>query len=535
MPTIVDQWGRPIDRAVLAEPQTSRVASLANEYLTGHLDGLTPSKLKSILQEADNGNLVAQHRLFSDMEERDAHLNAEMGKRKLALLGLDWTITPPRNATAAEKAHAEWLTEVLTDAVDPIEDLILALMDGVGHGFAPVELTWRNEGRELLPAFQPIPQEWFQLNQARRELRLRDNSPEGAALNQFGWVFHAHGKPKLGYAGRAGLHRVLSWPFLYKAYSIGDFAEFLETFGLPIIVGKYMSGASAEDKSSLLRAVTALGHDARAIMPAEMELEISKIVGSGDKSPHLAMVDWADRAQSKAILGQTMSAESRSSGLGSGNAELHREVRQDILEADAREIAGTITRDLLYPMIALNRGGIDGLRRCPRLVFNTAEPEDIKTYADAMPKLVGVGMRVKTEWAHEKLGIPLAKDGDPVLTVAQPADVLTPALRPEPGQKTPAALASLASLASLAADRAALQRDAFDDLVDSMGDEWESGLGPLVSPIERLAEECKDFEEFQRRLSEAIGQMDASAVADLLARGLFAAYLDGRAVPGKAK
>lgn len=115
-----------------------------------------------------------------------------------------------RNASAAEKAHADWLTEVLTDAVDPIEDLILALMDGVGHGFAPVELEWRSEGRELLPAFYPRPQEWFRLDRSRREIRLRDMSADGAALMSFGWVFLTHGKAKTGYIGRMGLHRVLS-------------------------------------------------------------------------------------------------------------------------------------------------------------------------------------------------------------------------------------------------------------------------------------------------------------------------------------
>lgn len=530
---IVDQHGNPIDQGVLKEPQTSSVVALQNEYLTSNLDGLTPARLAATLRNADNGDLVAQHRLFADMEERDAHLAAEIGKRKLALLGIDWTIEPPRNATAAEKAHAEWLTEVLTDAVDPIEDLILALMDGVGHGFAPVELEWRDEGGERLPSFHPRPQEWFRLDQHRREIRLRDNSPDGAALAPFGWVFHTHGKAKTGYLGRMGLHRVLAWPFLYKAYAIGDFAEFLETFGLPIIVGKYFTGASDQEKASLRNAVTSLGHDARAIMPAEMELEIQKIVGGGEKSPHLAMVDWADRAQSKAILGQTMSAEAKSGGLGSGNADLHREVRHDILEADAREIAGTITRDLLYPLIALNRGNIDGLRRCPRLVFDCSEPEDIKTFADAVPKLVGVGMRIKTEWMHEKLGIPLAGEKDETLTVATPADVLNPELRPAPGKKTPIDKAALAALS--ATDRAAAGRDAIDDLSDLMGEDWEKTMDGMVTPIERLADECKSLEEFRNRLPEAIEQMSAADVADVLARGLFAAYLDGRAIPGKAK
>lgn len=527
---IVDQYGAQIDRTVLKEPQTARIAALQNEYLTGHLDGLTPARLARTLRAADNGDLVAQHRLFADMEERDAHLQAEMSKRKLALLGLDWSIVPPRNATAAEKAHAEWLTEVLTDAVDPLEDLILALMEGVGHGFAPVELEWRNEGGELLPSFHPRPQEWFQLDRNRREIRLRDQSADGAALAAFGWCFHTHGKAKTGYAQRLGLYRTLVWPFLYKSYAVGDFAEFLEIYGLPMIVGKYYSGASNEEKASLLRAVTSLGHDARAIMPAEMDIEIQECSSSGSRSVHLEMVDWAERSISKSILGQTMSAEAKAGGLGSGNAQLHKEVRHDILEADAREIGGTITRDLLYPLIALNRGNIDGLRRCPRLVFDCSEPEDIKAYADAVPKLVGVGMRIKTEWLHEKLGVPLAGEKDETLAVAAPANVLNPELRPEPGKKTPVdKAAALAALSALGAPVIADQ-DAIDAALAALPPavlqaQMDQMIGGLLSELEKAG----SYEQAMAILAGKFPTLDAGKLESLLARAMFAAEVWGAA------
>jgi phage gp29-like protein len=524
---LVDQYGRAIDRGALREPQTARIATLANEYLAGQLDGLSPARLANTLRAADDGDLWAQHRLFSDMEERDAHLYAELGKRKRAILCLDWTIEPPRNATAAEKAHADWLTEILTDAADPFEELLVALMDGIGHGFAPVELEWRKEGGELLPSFLPRPQEWFRLDSARRNITLRDVSVDGAPLTPFGWVMHTYGKAKTGYLGRGGLHRVLVWPFLYKAFAIGDFAEFLETFGLPMIVGKYFAGASDDEKASLLRAVTALGHDARAIMPADMALEIQTVTASGTASPHLAMVDWAERSQSKAILGQTMSAEAKSTGIGSGNADLHDAVRHDILKADARQVEGTITRDLLYPLVALNRGNIDGLARCPRLVFDTGEAEDIAAYADSLPKLAGVGLRIPVKWAHEKLRIPEADDGEAALGAAAPAVTTNPE-PPMPKPDKPAALAALA-----AQERAQAEQDALDLLSVLMGEEWQPSMDGLLSPIDRLAADAASLEDFRDRLPEVIAQMDSRVVADLLQRGLFAAYTAGRAVPGK--
>lgn len=423
MPRIIDQYGNAIEPSALAEPQTSRVAWLQHQTLTPMLAGLTPTRLAATLRAADEGNLVEQHRLFADMEERDAHLRAEIDKRRSALTMLDWDIVAPPDATAAEKATVQWVEDVLKNAIDPMEDLILTLMEAVGHGFGVVELEWSRWGGELLPSFHPRPQEWFCLDQSRTEIRLRSAAAYGEVLRPFGWVWHAPSKAKTGYGGRLGLHRTLSWPFIYKVYALSDFAEYLETFGLPIIVGKYHNGASADERSSLLRAVTALGHDARAIMPADMQLEINKVAGGGGSSgdtPHLAMLAWCEKAMSKAILGQTLTTEGGAVGSGGyALGQVHAAVRRDILRADARSLAATLTRDLVYPLIALNRQGAGQLdpRRCPQLRFELNEAEDIAIYADALPKLLSVGLRIDRAWVQEKLRIPEPEHEDNLLVM----------------------------------------------------------------------------------------------------------------------
>lgn len=524
-PTILDQFGHPFtQREALAAPQTSTVAALANQYIRSAIDGLTPARAARILRDADNGDITAQQELFDDMEDRDAHLAGEMGKRAGALLGLDWSIEAPRDANAAEKNAAAWVTEVLQDYVDDFEDLLLAMMAGVGRGFAPIELEWSRVGSEWLPAFNPRPQTWFRLSLDRRELHLKDGSADGATPWPFGWIMHTHGKARTGYLGRLGILRPLVWPFLYRAYSMGDFAEFLETYGLPIIVGKYFSGATDAEKSSLMRAVAALGHDARAIMPADMELEINTVTGGAGGSHHLAMVEWAEKAISKAILGATLT--SGADGKSSTNAlgKIHNEVRMDILRSDTRQIAGTLTRDLIYPLIALNKGGIDGLRRCPRLVFDTGEAEDIKLFSEALPPLVELGMGVPMEWAHAKLRIPQAKDNEAVLSKAPAAAPIPPdnagkkgsaaataaLAAQEPGETFPDQLALDAGLDALPPD--GLQRMA------------ESTLKPVLDLIQGAA----DYAQVHEALAQLYPDMPTAALEALLARCYFAAEVWGR-------
>lgn len=514
MSTILDQHGRPIDRAVFAAPQTANISALENRYLVPMLGGLTPVRLDRVLREADAGNLFEQHRLFADMEERDAHLRSEMDKRRNAVASLNWSVVPPRNPTPAETKAAEWVKEMLTDAVDPLEDMLLSLMEGVGHGFAAVELEWRQEGQYRLPTYLPRPQEWFTLDESRSTINLIDGSSYGAALRPFGWVMHTHGKPKSGYMGRAGLHRTLVWLFLYKAYALGDFAEFLETYGLPIIVGKYFAGASADEKSSLMRAVTALGHDARAIMPDGMSIEINEVSAAGS-SAHLEMVRWAEKSQSKSILGQTLTTDAGDGGGGSfALGKVHDGVRMDLARGDARQISGTITRDLIYPMVAVNMPGIEGLSRCPRFVLETEQPEDMAAYANALPKMVAVGFQIPLKWAQERLHIPQPRDGEAILTLRS--------------ARAPGDIAAKAALsAAIPAPAAAPAPSPVADIVAQLGNAVAPVWANQIDQVGVMVAKATSLASLQDDMLAAFGGAAQETMVQLMAAAFALAELKG--------
>lgn len=516
---ILDQHGQPIDRGVLKAPQTSRIASLANQFIqSGAARNLSPAKIGRALAAADEGDLLTQADMFDDMLERDAHLSAEMAKRHLAILGLDWDILPPRNASAAEKKNAAWVKEVLQDTPE-FGDLLLSMMQAVGHGFAPIELEWRQDGKEFLPSFAARPQNWFRLDTTRREFRLADASTDGQALLPFGWIMHTAREARTGYLGRLGLMRTLAWPWLYKNYSIGDFAEFLESYGLPIIVGKYQPGATDAEKDTLLAAVAALGHDARAIMPDDMKLEIVQVTGGGSARPlHLTMVDWAEKSMSKCLLGATLT--SQADGASSTNAlgQVHNEVRGDIAAADARQVAGTLTRDLVYPLLALNRGGVDSLRRCPRLSFLTEEPEDLKALAEALPPLVAIGVQVPASYVNERAKIPLPAEGEAVLGArVTPAPPVTP--------KTPAALAALAA----GGGGSASVPDPVDAIAEQLAQAGDRPWGEVLDSVRRVVEQADSLDALQADLLAAYGGLPTAKLTAIMTLALASAELAGMA------
>ena len=96
-PTRPPRAARPAPAALRGAMQTESGASaplLYLEQLPNLTHGLTPGRLRRILADAEQGDIMEQHALFADMEDRCEHLACEIGKRKRALLTLEWDIIP---------------------------------------------------------------------------------------------------------------------------------------------------------------------------------------------------------------------------------------------------------------------------------------------------------------------------------------------------------------------------------------------------------------------------------------------------------
>lgn len=513
--------GQPIQIGDLAEPQTSRVGFLHQEWQGHPARGLTPSRLSSILLAAEQGDVIAQYELYEDMEERDGHILAEMSKRRRAVSGLAWDIVPPRNPTPQEEREAEEL-KLLLQEIDDLEGALFDTTDAIGKGFACQELEWhRVDGVWLPKLIVHRPQSWFRLHRGfTQEIRLRDNSSEGATLQPFGWITHTH-RARSGYLERASLFRALVWPYLFKNYSVGDLAEFLEIYGIPLRIGKYPPGASEKEKLTLLRALVSIGHNAAGIVPDGMSLDF-KDTADGDAKAFQLMIDWCERTQSKVILGATLTSQADRGSNTNALGAVHDEVRKELKDSDAKQVAATISRDLVYPIAALNGMARNGFRRCPRLRLDIAENKDVKVMADALPRLVDLGMRVPVKWAHEELGIPQAEDDDDVLTrPPTPAPLDFPPPAPVPGPPGQAALAA----------RRGRERPATlsERIADRLGREADVHLEGWLEQLEAAIEESPDLATFRARLDRDFAELPVEQLNSLVAQALLTAELGGRA------
>lgn len=504
-------------------PETALQTDAAQITATGRViadhpsNFITPAKMRGLFEDAESGDITAQHELFADIEERDSDIGANMGTRKRALLTLDWRVSPPRNATPQEEKLAEAAFEMM-DGLGGFDDLLIDLMDAVGHGFAALEIEWRlSDGLYLPHRFTHRPQSWFKWDKDDTLLLKTPDNPMGTELWPLGWVVHSH-KSRSVQQARNGLFRTLAWLYMFKHYAVHDFAEFLELYGMPIRIGKYGAGATDGEKRTLLRAVAEIGHNAAGIMPEGMEIELHNAASgtTAASNPFLQMAEWCEKSAARLILGQTLT--SGADGKSSTNAlgMIHNEVRRDLLVSDAKQIAQTITQQIILPFVQVNFGDA---ARTPRFEFDTREAADIAVFADALPKLVDVGVQIPEGWVRDKLVIPEAAEGEKVLarTVAD-----------NPVNRT-----ALAALSARMPQQAAVSRE--QAILEAAADEafaqpdFNAQLNPIVRQAVAALAACDSYEEADAALTALYPNLDNRELETYMRNALFLSDLLGQA------
>lgn len=515
---LLDQYERPIDLSKLREEEAGPTVTGVRQVVTGHpAQGLTPVRLARILREAEEGDATRYLELAEEMEEKDLHYLAVLGNRKRAVAQLEITVEPASDS-ADDEANAQLVRDFL--ARDELEDELCDILDAIGKGYSVTEIIWEMSERQWMPQRLEwrYPQ-WFETDREDgRTLRLRDiEGPRD--LSPFKYITHLH-KAKSGLPIRGGLARPVAWAYLFKNYDIKDWVAFAEIYGQPLRLGKYGPGATPEDKATLLRAVRSISTDAAAIIPASMEIEFveAKLTGNIDLYERLA--EFFDKQISKGVLGQTLTTEVGSSGSYAAS-KTHNEVREDIERSDARQLAGSLNRDLGRPIVDLNRGP---QKAYPKIKIGRQEQTNVEELSDSLAKLVPLGLRVSATEVRGKIGMEEPQGDDELLGRPE-----TPApAEGEPGQAEASARRCPGCGTVHAAARGKPRYPA-DDLADAMEAASGEAMDEMIAVIGRLVEESADMAELSERLLEIYPEISATDLGETLAKALTLAELKGRA------
>lgn len=497
MVTLYDHRGRPVRPAELTrELAAPSVASVRSIWREPEADGLTPTRLGTILRNAAQGDADAYLTLAEEMEERDWHYSSVLRTRKLAVAGLPVAVEAgsdsPDDARIADEVRA------LTQAPE-FPDLVADLLDGIGKGYAVAEILWQRSSSSWRPRYEWRDPRFFCFDRdSGRELRLRDvGAPDGVALPPYKFIVHTP-RLKSGIALRGGLARLASAAYMCKSFAVKDWLAFAEVFGMPIRVGRYGSSATEQDIQKLISAVANIGTDAAAVLHESMKLELEAApTGAGGAELFRGLAEWLDKQVSKAVLGQTMTTEDGSSYAQAG---VHNEVRGDLVRADARQLSASLNRDLVRPFVDLNFGARAAY---PRIAVYVEEAEDLKALAESLPPFIDRGARVSMRAILDRFGLAEPKEGEEILGPVNAREA-QPAMQ----------------RARMRQEEARLLED---ELVEEMLADWRPAMEPVLAPIEDAVRRATSFEDLQRELDRTADAVDSNRLIRELAIAMFKA------------
>lgn len=509
MVMLLDQYGQPLRREILTKRQTEPllggVRSVRDNFDSA---GITPQRMAQVFKEANEGFATAQFDLAEQIEEKDAHYMSVLNTRKRAVIDLEFTVEAA-DASAEAEADAQFVRDFVEGAV--FEASLYDILDAIGKGVSYSEIVWDTSARQWdIAEIIHAPQKWFEFDRIDgRTPRLIGDANERIDLDLYKYIVHFH-KSKTGLPIRSGLVRPCAWMWLFKNFSFKDWAVFADAYGQPIRIGKYDAGASAEDREVLLQAVTNIGSDLGAIIPASMSVEFVRDTGATSTVDLFErFIRIADEQISKAVLGQTSTTDAMQGGGIAGN-ESHNEVRGDIRGSDARQLAATLNAQLIQPYVYLNRGA---RRKYPQLRIGRAEQIDTVKELGLAKGMAELGAKVSAKKMMDRLGLPEAEGDEDTLTPPQPA--------------APGLMARQSLLQKGLAATQAPAGDAINQLSGEMADEWEEVLNPLLTAIDAAVDAATSPEDLEQRLLDLSARLPVDAIAEKLAYAAFNARLAG--------
>ena len=282
---------------------------------------------------------------------RDAQVQATFMQRRLAVVSHQARVTPGGQHRQDIKA-AEFIRETLTHIRwDTVTDRMLY---GRFYGYAIAEALWARDGQYItLDKLKVRNRKRFVFDQDFKPKLITTDNPSGEVLPDLKFWFFATGADNDDEPYGLGLAHWLYWPVFFKRNQTKFWLIFLEKFGQPTTVGKYPSHASEAEQQRLHQAVRAIKADSGLTIPEGMVIELLEAARSGT-ADYAAFYDRMDATIAKVVLGQTMTTDDGSS---LSQAEVHSQVRDDIIEADARLINDSFNRSVIRWLVDWNFPG----------------------------------------------------------------------------------------------------------------------------------------------------------------------------------
>jgi hypothetical protein len=361
---------------------------------------------------------------------RDAYIKALMDERQRQVYQLRHHLEPDNPKDPYQKQVAEGLNKIIK-AIPGRHHFMRNLTDAMWYGRYANQVQWGSAvlgGERMLGITQhaPVNGDKIQFGFDRTPRIMVNHEMYGVPganlthgergplliLDKPEWrqrfVIHQHEITDADYydvlsagaIGGVGIRTHIYWTWWMRAEMSGWMMNYMQKVGtLGLMLVKYEDG-NATQKAQAEKVARDAGTEAAIAVPvprgdvnATSMIELVPASTQGVQALQSIIGDYFERHMERLIIGQTLSGNAESTGLGSSVANLHADTKFQILQADATNLDDTMTRDLIEVAKRWNYPWAD----FPvRYVSDVPRPNSDKL-VDAAEKMVVMGVALKAD------------------------------------------------------------------------------------------------------------------------------------------
>lgn len=375
-----------------------------------------------------SGLLMGVDQLYSTMYHEWDSLQKDVNDMSGAVRALEWTVMPNVRDGEEPTPEAQEVARVVSEAIwrrgrvplggfaHGFPEMIASMVHAIFRGWNVHQIEWANDGELVYPErYIQLPPQFLiwetRTGKPDRLLLVPDGqSGEGVpfADDMFLVALNNNGPDHPVY--NAVFYSLVNWFLAYK-FGLGWFMQFTQKFGMPKQVFHY---SSAKDKEALIAEM----EDERAInslfIRGDRKYELVNAPQAGASLPQAVLLERAEAACHKAILGQTLTSDTSSHGGSLAQAKVHAGVRAELVRQYAEFVAEVLNRQLVPAIVRANFGRVEGIE-LPEIRCKLPKTQANIEMAQAWQAVLQIpGMKVKKSEVYDSLGVSAPEEGEEV-------------------------------------------------------------------------------------------------------------------------
>ncbi|MEN6295035.1 MAG: DUF935 family protein [Chloroherpetonaceae bacterium] len=290
--------------------------------------GILPNPDKVIQQ---NGGVS---KIFPELKN-DPHIWSCMQSRKAGVLSQDWDIFD-RDANSDISQFIRKIFQKLD-----VFNLMNNILESVFTGMQVLEIIWEydDSGNYIPKDIIPKPLEWFYYDEQNNLKFRRRDSLKGDFLPESKFLIPRNLPTYSNPYGESLLAKCY-WPATIKNVGFRFWMNFLEKYGLPIIIGQYTYSPTPEELQSLSDRLNELVESQTIATPNDINIDIRDIGQSKSVELYAQLIRMANAEISKALLSETLTTELEHGSYAA--SATHFKVREDVILSDKILVENTL-------------------------------------------------------------------------------------------------------------------------------------------------------------------------------------------------